>query len=68
MFPSSDEIRFLWWFIQGSTMNPSTRDRLRKAWRLCERHAWLWMGRRWKVLLSIMDEAMTSVKKQCRVR
>jgi hypothetical protein len=40
---SPGEIHFLWWFIQGSIMNPSTRDRLRKAWGLCERHAWGWM-------------------------
>lgn len=25
-------------------MNPSTRDRLRKAWGMCERHAWGWMA------------------------
>jgi len=37
------EIHFLWWFIQGSIMNPSTRERLRKAWGLCERHSWGWM-------------------------
>jgi len=40
---SPGEIHFLWWFIQGSIMNPSTRDRLRKAWGMCERHAWGWM-------------------------
>ena len=40
---SPGEIHFLWWFIQGSIMSPSTRDRLRKAWGLCERHAWGWM-------------------------
>ena len=41
---SPGEIHFLWWFIQGSIMNPSTRDRLRKAWGMCERHAWGWMA------------------------
>jgi hypothetical protein len=40
---SPGEIHFLWWFIQGSIMNPSTRERLRKAWGLCDRHAWGWM-------------------------
>jgi len=40
---SPGEIAFLWWFIQGSIMNPFTRDRLRQAWGLCERHAWGWM-------------------------
>lgn len=40
---SPEEIHFLWWFIQGSIMNPSTRDRLRKGWGMCERHAWGWM-------------------------
>ena len=37
---SGGEIHFLWWFIQGSIMVPFTRQRLRKAWGLCERHAW----------------------------
>lgn len=37
---SEGEIHYLWWFIQGSIMNPSTRWRLRKAWGFCERHAW----------------------------
>jgi len=40
---SPGEIHFLWWFIQGSIMNPSTRERLRRAWGMCERHAWGWM-------------------------
>jgi hypothetical protein len=40
---SPGEIHFLWWFIQGSIMNPSTRKRLRGAWGMCERHAWGWM-------------------------
>lgn len=40
---SPGEIHFLWWFIQGSIMTPSTRERLRKAWGMCERHAWGWM-------------------------
>jgi len=41
---SPGEIHFLWWFIQGSIMNPSTRQRMRKAWGFCERHAWGWMA------------------------
>ncbi|MGC8658547.1 MAG: hypothetical protein ACP5U1_05680 [Desulfomonilaceae bacterium] len=40
---SPGEIHFLWWFIQGSVMNPSTRERLRKGWGMCERHTWGWM-------------------------
>jgi hypothetical protein len=40
---SPGEIHFLWWFIQGSIMNPETRERLRRAWGMCERHAWGWM-------------------------
>lgn len=39
--PLSDgEVHFLWWFIQGSIMVPETRWRLRRAWGLCDRHAW----------------------------
>jgi hypothetical protein len=37
---SNGEIHFLWWFIQGSIMSPSTRERLHNAWGMCERHAW----------------------------
>ena len=37
---SDGEIHFLYWFIQGSIMVPETRWRLRKAWGMCERHAW----------------------------
>ncbi len=41
MAPFSDgEVHFLWWFIQGSIMVPDTRWRLRRAWGLCDRHAW----------------------------
>lgn len=36
---SDGEVHFLYWFIQGSIMNPDTRWRLRRAWGLCERHA-----------------------------
>ena len=37
---SDGEIHFLWWFIQGSIMNPYIRRRLQHAWGFCERHAW----------------------------
>jgi hypothetical protein len=37
---SEGEIHFLWWFIQGSIMSAGTRGQLRKAWGLCDRHAW----------------------------
>jgi len=38
--PFSDgEVHFLYWFIQGSIMNPETRCRLRRAWGFCQRHA-----------------------------
>ncbi len=43
---SPGEIHFLWWFIQGSIMFPSTRERLRKAWGFCSRHAWGGFARR----------------------
>jgi hypothetical protein len=35
---SDAEVYFLYWFIQGSIMNPDRRRRLRDAWGLCERH------------------------------
>jgi hypothetical protein len=34
------EIHYLWWFIQGSIMEPEMRGRLRRAWGFCGRHAW----------------------------
>ncbi len=37
---SDGEIHYLYWFIQGSVMEPSVRWRLRRAWGMCERHAW----------------------------
>ncbi len=37
---SDGEIHFLWWFIQGSIMSPSTREQLWNGWGMCERHAW----------------------------
>ena len=33
------EIHFLWWFSQGSIMDPDVRRRLRRAWGMCGRHA-----------------------------
>jgi len=35
---SPGEVHFLWWFIQGSIMEPETRRRLSRAWGMCERH------------------------------
>jgi hypothetical protein len=38
--PLSDgEVHFLYWLIQGSIMSPDTRQRLWRAWGLCQRHA-----------------------------
>jgi hypothetical protein len=37
---SEGEIHYLWWFIQGSIMEPGIRQRLRRAWGFCGRHAW----------------------------
>jgi hypothetical protein len=37
---SDGEIHYLYWFIQGSIMVPYIRQRLRRAWGFCERHAW----------------------------
>lgn len=35
---SAGEVHFLWWFMQGSIMEPETRHRLRLAWGMCKRH------------------------------
>ena len=35
------EVNFLWWFIQGSIMNPETWGSLLKGYGFCERHAWV---------------------------
>jgi hypothetical protein len=35
------EVHFLWWFIQGSIMNPDTWKRLMSGGGFCERHAWV---------------------------
>ncbi|OGO42193.1 MAG: hypothetical protein A2Z04_06485 [Chloroflexi bacterium RBG_16_57_9] len=37
--PSDGEIHFLWHFIQGSIMIPSTRWSLRRNWGMCDRHS-----------------------------
>lgn len=34
------EMHYVWWFIQGSIMEPDVRWRLRRGWGLCGRHAW----------------------------
>jgi len=36
---SDGEVHFLWRFIQGSIMNPETRERMGRAWGMCTRHA-----------------------------
>jgi hypothetical protein len=36
---SDGEIHFLWYFIQGSIMEAATRAHLRRAWGMCQRHA-----------------------------
>src|SRR6266702_3035680 len=35
------EVNFLWWFIQGSIMNPETWEKLMRGGGFCERHAWV---------------------------
>jgi hypothetical protein len=35
---SPGEVHFLWWFIQGSIMEPETRWQLRLGWGMCQRH------------------------------
>jgi hypothetical protein len=35
---SDGEVDFLWWFIQGSIMDPDVRERLDAHWGLCARH------------------------------
>ncbi len=37
---SPGEIHYLYWYIQGSIMDPEIRQGLRRAWGFCERHAW----------------------------
>lgn len=36
---SDGEVDFLWWFIQGSIMDPDVRLRLNAHWGMCQRHA-----------------------------
>lgn len=40
---SPGEAAFLWWFIQGSIMNPQVRERLYAACGLCPRHGLTWL-------------------------
>jgi len=35
---SPGEVHYLWWFIQGSIMQPETRRHLCLAWGMCQRH------------------------------
>lgn len=37
---SDGEIHYLYWYMQGSIMDPDIRRRLRRAWGFCGRHAW----------------------------
>ncbi|HYB44704.1 MAG TPA: hypothetical protein VEL75_23210 [Candidatus Methylomirabilis sp.] len=37
---SVGELHYVWWYIQGSIMEPDVRLRLRRAWGMCQRHAW----------------------------
>jgi hypothetical protein len=37
---SEGEIHYLWWYVQGSIMEPDVRRRLRLGWGMCGRHAW----------------------------
>lgn len=37
---SDGELHYVWWFIQGSIMEADVRWRLRRAWGMCQRHAW----------------------------
>ena len=41
---SSGEVNFLWWFIQGSIMEPDVRGSLRRGWGLCDRHTSAWLS------------------------
>jgi hypothetical protein len=41
LFPSTGEINFLYWYIQGMIMDPDVRWELRRGWGFCERHAWV---------------------------
>lgn len=41
LLPSDGEIYYLWSFIQGNIMIPETRWQLRRAWGMCERHAFI---------------------------
>lgn len=41
--PSSGELKFLWWFIQGSIMDADVRQNMLRAWGLCERHTLIWL-------------------------
>jgi hypothetical protein len=37
------EINYLWYFIQGSIMDPFVRWELRKSWGFCQRHTIAWL-------------------------
>ena len=39
--PTTAEVKQLWWFFDGSIMNPEPRHHLWQSWGFCPRHAWL---------------------------
>jgi len=41
---SSGEVNFLWWFMQGSIMEPDVRWSLRRSWGFCDRHTLAWLN------------------------
>lgn len=41
---SPGEAGFLWWFIQGSIMEPDVRRRLHDGWGMCPRHAFAYLS------------------------
>jgi len=58
LFPSSGAIHYLWWYKQGSIMDPGVRKRLRNAWGFCERHAWVALLVESASRLSFYDSAL----------
>jgi len=40
---SDGEIYYLWYFMQGTIMNPFVRSQLRRSWGFCQRHYLAWL-------------------------
>ena len=40
---SGGEAHYLWYFMQGSIMDPGVRQNLRDSWGLCQRHITCWL-------------------------